>query len=468
MGFLTGLIMPFLKIVFKFLMFIGFYWFFIGLAPFLIYELTPYYTPLKEGTFLYFVQDKLVYISFALMALTTIQNIIRMITKNNSFRLWNLFTKNQKAKEKAVKAPKASNELVSAKPEGFTFGKQGANYIRKAITMDGHILTIGGAGSGKSSCVAIPSLISWESRVFAVDIKGELSAKTGYKRPNIKVFNPMSSDSDGYNPYYLLAKSRNPVQDAREITLAIIPTPANVKEPFWIESAQNIFTGAILHFFGQGYTFPQTINAVQSTPIETLISAIHSSPTPDAKYFVNQLVGMDLKTLAGIFSELSNKIMPFATDPDIKTCLAKRNCITPEDIERGHDIYLNIPEDKIEQWKGLLTLIINQFLKHFERRPDTDAIPVLFLLDEFKRLGKIETVINGLATLRSKKVTICILTQSLADLDVIYTADQRKVIADNCQYKAILNATDADTQDYFSRLVGTYDKAKFSKSSNFE
>lgn len=43
-----------------------------------------------------------------------------------------------------------------------------------------------------------------------------------------------------------------------------------------------------------------------------------------------------------------------------------------------------------------------------------------------------------------------------------------QVIADNCQYKAILNATDADTQDYFSRLVGTYDKKKKSQNANYE
>jgi type IV secretion system protein VirD4 len=59
------------------------------------------------------------------------------------------------------------------------------------------------------------------------------------------------------------------------------------------------------------------------------------------------------------------------------------------------------------------------------------------------------------------------LTQSLAQLDVIYGKEQRQVIADNCQYKAILNATDADTQDYFSRLVGTFDKAKHSTNANF-
>lgn len=460
---------------FKIIVFMGAYWILIFLLPFLAYDLAQVlFVPYDligtcSGVFsLFFSSFPWLAIASScvglfLMVMTTTQNVIRVTSKNKNYEVWSKIAKTKNANENGQ-----YSKLLSGNPEGFIFGRLQTNFVRKAVSMDGHILTIGGAGSGKSSCVAIPSLMSWESRVFAVDIKGELYEKTKGHRPNIKVFNPMKSDSDGYNPYYLLAQSRNPVQDAREIALAIIPKPENIKEPFWIESAQNIFTGAILHFFNEGFTFIQTIRAIQSTPIEKLVSILHSSPTEDARYFVNQLVGMDIKTLSGVFSEVSNKIMAFATDPDLKACLSKDHCVTPENIERGYDVYLNIPEHKLEQWKGLLTLIINQFLKHFERRPDTDAAPVLFLLDEFSRLGKIETVIHGLATLRSKKVTICVLTQSLAQLDVIYGKEQRQVIADNCQYKAVLNATDADTQDYFSRLVDTFDKVKYSKSANYE
>ena len=86
------------------------------------------------------------------------------------------------------------------------------------------------------------------------------------------------------------------------------------------------------------------------------------------------------------------------------------------------------------------------------------ARPILFLLDEFPRLGKIEEITDGLATLRGKKITICPIIQSLAQLDLIYGTAARRVIADNCAYKAILNATDVDSQEYFSKLVGTHDK----------
>jgi type IV secretion system protein VirD4 len=357
-------------------------------------------------------------------------------------------------------------DLLSSSPQGFIFGQRAFRYVRKKEEQDGHILVIGGAGSGKSSCLAVPSLLSWRERVFAVDIKGELYRYTRCKRHNVKALDPLSADAYGYDPYYLLRNSRNLVQDSREIALAIISKSPDVKEPFWVQGAQNLLTGAILYFFTHGFSFIDTILILQGTPVKQLVKKIGDENGGQAKFFISQFVDMDIKTLSGIYAELSNHIMVFATDPDIQNCLSREKIITVMDIENGFDIFLLIPEDKLDQWKGLLSLVVNQFMKHFERRDERGAMPVLFLLDEFPRLGKVEAV-NGLATLRSKKIIICIIAQSLAQLDVIYGRGNRQVIADNCGYKAILRATDAETQEYFSRLVGTMERVKKSKSWHY-
>lgn len=469
MQFLSGLfvqIMSFLcKIVFKLIVFTG-AWISLVLVFFVDEVLLEMLFKIKltrashPEIFPIYEKGMIVLMLIPIVICTGI-NLYKLITRQPNAP--SLINREKKHTDPAVPA-----QLLVAAPQGVIFGKRYGKYVRKADTVDGHILVVGGAGSGKSSCLAIPSLIAWQQRIFAVDIKGELSKKTGSRRPTQRVFNPLSDSSPGYNPYYLLKRSRNPAQDAKEIAFAIVAKPENIKETFWIDGARNLLTGAILHYFTAGYSFIETIESVQGTPVQSLIGEIHSGTNAAAKMYVNQLVDMDIKTLSGVYAELSNHIMLFATDLDIRDCLSKSDNITPEDLENGKDIYLNIPEDKIEQWKPLLTLIVNQFMKHFERRPNEGETPVLFLLDEFPRLGKVETAISGLATLRSKKITIALFVQSLAQLDAIYGSDNRKVIADNCQYKAILNATDAETQDYFSRLVGTYDKKKKSKNANYE
>jgi len=401
------------------------------------------------------------FVSFIPTIMIFTKNLIRTFKKDSTFT-WSDFLRD--------KQTKTTNPVIKDlySESGFIFGKQKGNWLAKNESTDGHILAIGGAGSGKSSCLAIPSLDSWKERVFAIDIKGELLEKCTRCKENVKVFNPQDRNSYGYDPFWCLHESDNLAQDIKDITLAIMPTPPNVKDPFWIESAQNVLNGSLTHFYNLDYTFIQSMEKIVSTPIQTLIGQIMDGDSTLAKMFVAQLVDQKAETLSGIATELSNKIMLFATDPAIAGALARPQKITPHDLENGFDVFINIPEHKLEQWKSLLTLINNQFLKHFEKRSETDSKPILFLLDEFARLGKIDAILNGLATLRSKKITIAILTQSLAQLDLIYGRESRQVIADNCSYKAVLKATDADTQEYFSKLVGTYDKIKKSSSANFE
>lgn len=52
-------------------------------------------------------------------------------------------------------------------------------YIGKTQDVDGHILVLGGAGTGKSSCIAIPTLLTWQGPIFAI-WKGNTGARSGY------------------------------------------------------------------------------------------------------------------------------------------------------------------------------------------------------------------------------------------------------------------------------------------------
>jgi len=359
--------------------------------------------------------------------------------------------------------------IICRKAQGVFFGQDSNGYyICKPEKEDGHILVIGGVGSGKSSCVAIPSLLTWSNPIFAIDIKGELHTKTKDKRLNAKVFNPCDKQkSYGYDPFFSLRTSENLAQDAMAIALAIIPLPPDTREPFWIESSQNILTASILHCYSRGETFLDTIEMIQSTEPSILIKELLTNTASQASFFVNSMMGMEDKTLASIMTTLSKNIIHFITDKDLKFALSQptRN-ISPLDLERGQDVYIHIPEHLLRQWKNLLSLIVSQFLNHFEQRPEEQIHPILFLLDEFPRLGKINPVLDGLATLRSKKITICLIIQNLAQLDVIYGENERKLIVGMCAYKAILSADDPDTQEYFSKLAGTYDRVVTTNSEN--
>lgn len=76
-------------------------------------------------------------------------------------------------------------------------------------------------------------------------------------------------------------------------------------------------------------------------------------------------------------------------------------------------------------------------------------------MDEFPRFGRIEGMASAMATLRSKGVSICLMIQSLAQLDELYGKNGRRIILDNCSYKVILGSNDPETQKALSDLAGT-------------
>ena len=125
------------------------------------------------------------------------------------------------------------------------------------------------------------------------------------------------------------------------------------------------------------------------------------------------------------------------------SALMKQKNIAPEDLENGRDIYLKIPEGNLETWENLLTLMVSQFLRFFEQR-GTNKKPILFMLDEFPRLGAISSIKNALTTLRSRNISICLAIQNLSQLDDVYSRSVRNIIIGNCSYKSILSAEDLE------------------------
>jgi type IV secretion system protein VirD4 len=467
-------IIKFIKLFVKSVIFFGLYWIIIFLSPFLLIEKISGKS-IQSGSVLNVISYPFLLMGFAFAILTTIQSILRMIKKDRSISIFKLifnkFIGIQKKKGYEAKLNLVTTENI----RGFVFGKRNNKYVvkdknDKGYDCDGHILVIGAPGSGKSSCLAIPTLMSWKERVFCIDIKGELYEKTKKVRgeEQIKVFNPSEDSAYGYDPYYVLKDTDDINESVKEIAQAIIPLPPNSgDQAFWIESAQDYLTGSIIHFYSFNMNFAETCIEIKKKPCKELVAEIMSSGNNEAIIQMSAFSGMDDKTLSGIFAEVSRNITPFATNKKLIKALGNtEHCITPQDLEDGYDVFLCIEEHKLGQWKTLVTMMVNQFTKFFEKRKNDNPIPILFLLDEFGRLGRIESVLSGLATLRSKGIQIALLIQSKAQLDVIYGEKQAVNIVDNCTYKVFLHVGEPDMQKWCSNLFGTYEKLKISSNYN--
>ncbi len=349
----------------------------------------------------------------------------------------------------------------------FFFGKTpDGKPVGKSIHVDGHIAVFGGSGSGKTTGIAIPNMKTWNGAIFSFDFKGDLINQTGRTRKKILYLLRGADNKHWYDPFYLLRQDGNDdlVQNARELAHAIIPLPSKVPDPFWIKAARNILTSGIVYYFRLGASFIEAMMEIRTTKMSVLLEKFSQDNL--AAVCLDPDLDTNPKLLSSVSNELRNYIAVFVEDSLIRDVFSpsedeSKKLIRWEELAFGYSIFIRVDQSRLDQWTAVMRLMIVQLIRTLERRPEKydptshKCFPTLLMLDEFPQYGKIDPITSALKILRSKDVTIAIFCQSLADLDVTYGKDIRSTILDNCPYKVILNSSDADTQRYFSELVGT-------------
>lgn len=380
------------------------------------------------------------------------------------------------AKSETVDSIPNQMRLNKGRDPGICLGKVKQNleqYFGIPQGTEGNLVIIGGNGSGKGLGVVKPTLGTWKGALCVTDVKGELSAyymqlyqQGVVTRPYI-IFNPLQLGGMGYDPFNLLEQCSEAdfIDYIREISCAIHPSVPNDSQPFWRETEQGVLAAAVAYFFNLGLSFSETMVAIASSTMTELVKEIEKHGGEVEKMFLGEIHNMKPESLASLDRGLRNSVMTFATNPNISQALrGKREnakCFTWDDLD-NYNIFLCVPEERIELWGRVINLMYAQLIQHLERRPDkysprgAENMQTLLLMDEFARFGKLEIMPYAISTLRSKCVNICLVLQSIAQLDKTYGGDDRRIIMDNCQYQAILRVNDAETQEYCSKLIGKH------------
>lgn len=374
--------------------------------------------------------------------------------------------------------------ILSPQKQGFVFGHDlHGDAIGKPQDKDGHIIVFGGSGTGKTTGIVMPNFHTWGGRIFVLDFKGDITKAARKRHPIVLHLCEGTSNYYYINPFHYLkvGGENNLITNARALSFAIIPLPPNTIEPFWIQSAREILTGAIVYYFNLHANFIDAMVAIKYQSIVELIKKIASDDL--AKICVSQDLLRNEKTIGGISIELQNHISAFATDQTVQNFLSSSDddetavgekCELNWEMLNDSDIILRIDHRRMDQWSPVVRLFMTQLIDTLQTRPEkysTEGLnspPILLMLDEFPQLGKMEVIPSALKTIRSKNVTIALFCQSLADLDETYGAITRRTILDNCPFKAILGVYDAETQQYFAKLVGTYLIPRTGCTANFD
>jgi len=281
------------------------------------------------------------------------------------------------------------------------------------------------------------------------------------------------AESVGFDPYELLRLDEEEfLINARQLALALIPLPAETKDKFWINSARNILTATIIHCFQANFTFTQTMDLLLETDIAVLRDFLSTSPYPEARKYINQVRGVSDKTLSSAYSELSDKCMVFGIDKKIMRLMTKEPRLDMSAYSHPSEpppkLFIRIPPDKIEYYSNFVNVFFTFLAIVLNNRRDGQGAKLMIFCDEIAQFSKLEKLVGMTDTIASKNVILLLCMQALSQWYKNYGEYDTRTLINNCDTQIILKILDPDTQEFFSRKIGSIEIKRQSQSANLD
>ncbi|MCA9508057.1 MAG: IncP-type conjugal transfer protein TraG [Myxococcales bacterium] len=361
----------------------------------------------------------------------------------------------------------SDNEIIKSglvQEHGIVLGQKMGS--RDLLCHDGpeHVLVVAPTRGGKGVGIVIPTLLNWKESVIIFDPKGENWEKTSGHRSTLGrclCFNPTSSKSSRFNPLMEIRKGDLEVKDVQNIADIIVDPDGRLDfRNHWQNAAHSLLVGTILHVL---YSHPRKsltgVLEFLTTPevsfvdnLEDMSKSEHHIVKSVAQEMLNKHIeersGV-LSTAVSLLSIFRDPIVANATDHHDFEIKSLKKDKTPLSL------YLVLPPSDISRLRVLLRMMLNQIGRVLTEEHNEYSEPsrkVLFLLDEFPALGRLEFFETALAYMAGYGLNALIICQSLNQLQKAY--GERNSILDNCHVRVAFANNDEQTARRLSNMLG--------------
>lgn len=364
---------------------------------------------------------------------------------------------------------------------GLIFGKIENKLISFEPQKNGICAMVWGApGDGKTTSTIITSCRQFglhkttsgeyiqKGAVMVTDLKGDIyEANKEYR--HIKRFSTIHwHESAHYDP---LVDARSMTINERAIFLenlaiTIIPEDSSSDSKYFVDGARDFFTGISLYLLNKNNTisFPSIIEKVVIGNYAQWVIEIKESKDKSAQAYTNHFFGENEKNVSGTYSKLVSCARLFSTEI-MKTLLTNdKNTISPSDLEKCIDIYIQIDPNQITLMAPLIAMLYQSFMSTMLYRQEGQYPPIAFVIDEFGQFPAMPVISQSAALLRAYNCSLLFSCQSLAMIEKHYGIAGRKLLMDCVKINCFLSIMDPDTRDWASRLIGTKKVLKISNT----
>jgi type IV secretion system protein VirD4 len=346
---------------------------------------------------------------------------------------------------------------------GMVLGQDNGGYF----IADGfqHALLFAPTGSGKGVGFVIPNLLFWHDSTVVHDMKLEnYQLTSGWReKQGQKVFVWEPSNPDGithcYNPIdWVSTKPGQMVDDVQKIASLVLP-----KQEFWENEARSLFLGVVLYLIADPTkikSFGQVVRTMRSDDVaynlavvlDTMGKTIH----PVAYMNIAAFLQKADKERSGVISTLNSQLELWA-NPLIDAATASSDFNIQEFRKIRTTVYVGLTPDNVNRLQKLMQVFYQQATEFLSRKiPDVKEEPygVMFIMDEFPTLGKMEQFKTGIAYFRGYRVRLFLIIQDTQQLKGIYEEAGMNSFLSNATYRITFAANNYETANLISQLCG--------------
>lgn len=392
----------------------------------------------------------------------------------------NLFKKKEKVYGDADWATESDiNRAGLRSKKGMLLGVNKNGYF----VADGfqHALLFAPTGSGKGVGFVIPNLLFWDHSVIVHDMKLEnYQLTSGWRaRQGQKCFVWEPSNPDGmshcYNPLdWISEKPGQMVDDVQKIGSLIMP-----KQEFWTNEARSLLMGVILSLIAdpnKPTSFGEVVRTMRSDDVvynfAVMLDTLGGEMHPVAYMNIAAFLQKAEKERSGVISTMNSSIELWA-NPLIDSTTAKSDFNINDLKKEKTTIYVGLTPDNITRLQKLMQVFYQQASDFLSRKmPDLKEEPygVMFLVDEFPSLGKMEQFKTGIAFFRGYRVRLFLIVQDTQQLKGTYEEAGMNSFLSNSTYRITFAANNYETANLISQLIGnkTVEQESYSRPKFFD
>lgn len=332
--------------------------------------------------------------------------------------------------------------------------------------LNNNVLVVGTTGAAKTRTVITPNLLECIGSYVITDPKGNLYRQWGdymqshgYRVVRLSFIHPEKSVH--YNPL----KYVKTTQQIQQLSSVLIGGRIFTRDPFWDDSSLMLINSLISyvketvpvdskdhnfhHILDMLRTAGRSSSSNRNTPLSFVMDELHKNNPKSWAYkqfqnvnqapekTFNTVVAVSIAKFCSMDTEELAKMMQ-NDEIDLPSIGKQKTAVFVEvsDSDRSMDTLINM----------FFTQAMNQLCTYADEKCKNSQlpVPVRFFMDDFATNCRIDNFENMVSNIRSRKISVILILQSLSQLDKSYGKSAHTII-DDCDTMIYMGGNDPET-----------------------